>query len=182
VVVADTKDTWREDQGPGGRVVPDNQSIALAPIRICCRRFPFGTSRFLYNLAVGRPTSRNETQHMDQLAGNVFCGTTFAGTTVLGRQGGPQEKVCRTTSTSRLGRSVLGAGLLTAFIKFFGVVLSSTKTGAGIPAFAVSHGRPGSACHAAWPKLNNSTKSSKDNGINRPCKGRANFPRPAYGQ
>jgi hypothetical protein len=45
-----------------------------------------------------------------------------------------------------------------------GVVLASVRPAVAIPAFARKYGLPCSACHAAWPMLNNFGQTFKDNG------------------
>ena len=45
-----------------------------------------------------------------------------------------------------------------------GVVLAVMKPAFGIPAFARKYGLPCSACHEAWPMLNNFGQTFKDNG------------------
>ena len=57
-----------------------------------------------------------------------------------------------------LGGRSLGALLL------FGVLMGSVKPALAIPAFARKYGLPCSACHAAWPMLNNFGQTFKDNG------------------
>src|SRR3989441_13213767 len=48
---------------------------------------------------------------------------------------------------------------------FFVVFIASTSQPAfAIPAFARKYGMPCSACHEAWPKLNNFGQTFKDNG------------------
>jgi hypothetical protein len=53
----------------------------------------------------------------------------------------------------------LGLQLLT-----LAVVLAAMKPAYGIPAFARKYGLPCSACHEAWPMLNNFGQTFKDNG------------------
>lgn len=53
----------------------------------------------------------------------------------------------------------IGLQLLT-----LGVVLAVMKPAYGIPAFARKYGLPCSACHEAWPMLNNFGQTFKDNG------------------
>ncbi len=60
-------------------------------------------------------------------------------------------------------RAAFGAGLLATFTVCLFVVSSSQKAQA-IPAFARKFGLPCSACHEAWPKLNNFGQVFKDNG------------------
>ncbi len=62
----------------------------------------------------------------------------------------------------RRGR-VASVGLLAAFTLCLFVVSSSQRAEA-IPAFARKYGMPCSACHEAWPKLNNFGQVFKDNG------------------
>src|SRR5215471_20137487 len=45
-----------------------------------------------------------------------------------------------------------------------GILLSSLQAAYGIPAFARKYGLPCSACHQAWPMLNNFGQTFKDNG------------------
>src|SRR5215471_16874093 len=45
-----------------------------------------------------------------------------------------------------------------------GILLSSLQAAYGIPAFARKYGLPCSACHEAWPMLNNFGQTFKDNG------------------
>src|ERR1700748_1884593 len=45
-----------------------------------------------------------------------------------------------------------------------GILLSSLQAAFGIPAFARKYGLPCSACHQAWPMLNNFGQTFKDNG------------------
>src|SRR6201984_2524066 len=44
------------------------------------------------------------------------------------------------------------------------ILLTSTPLAHGIPAFARKYGLPCSACHEAWPMLNNFGQTFKDNG------------------
>src|SRR5579862_516310 len=46
----------------------------------------------------------------------------------------------------------------------FGVILTAVKPSLAIPAFARKYGLPCSACHEAWPKLNNFGQTFRDNG------------------
>jgi len=45
-----------------------------------------------------------------------------------------------------------------------GVLMTAVKPSFGIPAFARKYGLPCSACHEAWPKLNNFGQNFRDNG------------------
>lgn len=45
-----------------------------------------------------------------------------------------------------------------------GILLAGVPTAYGIPAFARKYGLPCSACHEAWPKLNNFGQTFRDNG------------------
>ena len=44
------------------------------------------------------------------------------------------------------------------------LMLADSQSARGIPAFARKYGMPCSACHEAWPKLNNFGQTFKDNG------------------
>src|SRR5258708_13033499 len=46
----------------------------------------------------------------------------------------------------------------------FAALLACVQTAYGIPAFARKYGLPCSACHEAWPMLNNFGQTFKDNG------------------
>src|SRR4051812_34152480 len=46
----------------------------------------------------------------------------------------------------------------------FGLTLAGAQSSYGIPAFARKYGLPCSACHEAWPMLNNFGQTFKDNG------------------
>jgi len=61
------------------------------------------------------------------------------------------------------GSSAVAAWFLAAFTLCL-FVLSSSQRGEAIPAFARKFGMPCSACHEAWPKLNNFGQVFKDNG------------------
>ena len=61
------------------------------------------------------------------------------------------------------GRAAFSAWLFAALTVCF-FVLSSSRTAQAIPAFARKYGLPCSACHEAWPKLNNFGQVFKDNG------------------
>ncbi|HET6176815.1 MAG TPA: hypothetical protein VFE61_07785, partial [Candidatus Sulfotelmatobacter sp.] len=54
----------------------------------------------------------------------------------------------------RIGMQLLSLGLL----------LAVAQSGYAIPAFARKYGLPCSACHEAWPMLNNFGQTFKDNG------------------
>src|SRR6202163_3552942 len=54
--------------------------------------------------------------------------------------------------------SIAFAALLAA------LMLADSQSARAIPAFARKYGMPCSACHEAWPKLNNFGQSFKDNG------------------
>src|SRR6202045_2151609 len=54
--------------------------------------------------------------------------------------------------------SIMFASLLTA------LMLADSQSARAIPAFARKYGMPCSACHEAWPKLNNFGQNFKDNG------------------
>ena len=45
-----------------------------------------------------------------------------------------------------------------------GILLATVQPAYGIPAFARKYGLPCSACHEAWPMLNNFGQTFKDNG------------------
>src|SRR6516225_9392918 len=45
-----------------------------------------------------------------------------------------------------------------------GIFLDGTQLAHGIPSFARKYGLPCSACHEAWPMLNNFGQTFKDNG------------------
>ena len=45
-----------------------------------------------------------------------------------------------------------------------GALFACVQTAYGIPAFARKYGLPCSACHEAWPMLNNFGQTFKDNG------------------
>src|SRR5882724_6624401 len=157
--------TWREDRGRKGMVLLLTKALRWRDSGFAVCVSLFGTSRFLFaTFRSGHPTIQEATQHSQiNLAGNFFRGTTFAGTTVLGRQGTTGEGMQTHNQPSRRGRSVLGAGLLTAVIVCL-FVLSSTQPAQAIPAFARKYGLPCSACHEAWPKLNDFGQVFKDNG------------------
>jgi hypothetical protein len=52
----------------------------------------------------------------------------------------------------------------TGVVLLMGVLFASVQPALGIPAFARKYGLPCSACHAAWPQLNNFGQTFKDNG------------------
>src|ERR1044071_7720563 len=58
-------------------------------------------------------------------------------------------------------RSVKKIGLLSLG---FTILLASMPSAHAIPAFARKYGLPCSACHEAWPMLNNFGQTFKDNG------------------
>ena len=60
----------------------------------------------------------------------------------------------RIVSWKKTGMHLLMLGTLLAFV----------QTAHGIPAFARKYGLPCSACHEAWPMLNNFGQTFKDNG------------------
>ena len=60
-------------------------------------------------------------------------------------------------------RAALGAWLLALFT-LATLVVSTSQRAQAIPAFARKYGMPCSACHEAWPKLNNFGQVFKDNG------------------
>ena len=64
---------------------------------------------------------------------------------------------------SRSLRSAVASILATAFCLLAFTVMSS-QSGFAIAAFARKYGLPCSACHDAWPKLNNFGQTFKDNG------------------
>jgi hypothetical protein len=59
-------------------------------------------------------------------------------------------------------RGVLGKTVGTLF--FVALMVGSVRPAFGIPAFARKYGLPCSACHEAWPKLNNFGQVFRDNG------------------
>src|ERR1700738_5668897 len=57
-----------------------------------------------------------------------------------------------------MASSIAFASLLAA------LMLADSQSARAIPAFARKYGMPCSACHEAWPKLNNFGQDFKDNG------------------
>src|ERR1700688_2851900 len=57
-----------------------------------------------------------------------------------------------------MASSIAFASLLAA------LMLADSQSARAIPAFARKYGMPCSACHEAWPKLNNFGQTFKDNG------------------
>ena len=57
-----------------------------------------------------------------------------------------------------MASSIAFASLLAA------LMLADSQSARAIPAFARKYGMPCSACHEAWPKLNNFGQVFKDNG------------------
>jgi hypothetical protein len=62
------------------------------------------------------------------------------------------------TSFSSIASSIVFAALLAA------LMFADSPSAGAIPAFARKYGMPCSACHEAWPKLNNFGQTFKDNG------------------
>ncbi len=62
--------------------------------------------------------------------------------------------------------TVLGIGSVAAVLGslVFGALVTSSQPAYAIPAFARKYGLPCSACHEAWPKLNNFGQVFRDNG------------------
>jgi hypothetical protein len=56
------------------------------------------------------------------------------------------------------------AGKISARLLLLGAMLAAVPVAHGIPAFARKYGLPCSACHEAWPMLNNFGQTFKDNG------------------
>jgi len=56
------------------------------------------------------------------------------------------------------------SGKTVASLLFLGLILALPRPAAAIPAFARKYGLPCSACHEAWPKLNNFGQVFRDNG------------------
>jgi hypothetical protein len=59
---------------------------------------------------------------------------------------------------------VVGVKSVGAFLLLLGVMLTTVRPAQAIPAFARKYGLPCSACHEAWPMLNNFGQTFKDNG------------------
>lgn len=59
---------------------------------------------------------------------------------------------------------VVGVKSIGAFLLLLGVMLTTVRPAQAIPAFARKYGLPCSACHEAWPMLNNFGQTFKDNG------------------
>ena len=69
-------------------------------------------------------------------------------------------------STAMLIRKTLewAGGKSIGALLLLSVLMASARPAAAIPAFARKYGLPCSACHAAWPMLNNFGQTFKDNG------------------
>jgi hypothetical protein len=59
---------------------------------------------------------------------------------------------------------IVGVKSVGAFLLLLGVMLTTVSPAHAIPAFARKYGLPCSACHEAWPRLNNFGQNFKDNG------------------
>jgi len=59
--------------------------------------------------------------------------------------------------------TLMSSGILAAFL-LVAVFLSTSRPAKAIPAFARKYGLPCSACHSAWPELNNFGQVFRDNG------------------
>ncbi len=59
---------------------------------------------------------------------------------------------------------IAGARRITTSLLFFEMLLAAMQPAYAVPAFARKYGLPCSACHEAWPMLNNFGQTFKDNG------------------
>lgn len=67
-------------------------------------------------------------------------------------------------SVKRIGMTKIGMNKIGIRLLILVSLLSSVRPALGIPAFARKYGLPCSACHEAWPMLNNFGQTFKDNG------------------
>ena len=59
---------------------------------------------------------------------------------------------------------IVGVKSVAGFLLLLGAMLTTARPAHAIPAFARKYGLPCSACHEAWPRLNNFGQTFKDNG------------------